>query len=575
MKIAFITNPPVQCGVAQFGQNTLYALRTYSQHEFHEFPLAGRDDFEKAFPAIAAADLALYNYHPFTLPFITPYEVGRTKKPAIGLVHEYDYLTAHSAHADIFRYRIVPDPTVVSRTSGLWAVPRIIRQNRIVARNSDETVTTIGTIGFLTPGKDFSELTDFSARHFKKAVLRVHAPSPYYGEKQDEIMKQMDEYLREKCVGKMELIISHEYLSPDGLVNFLAGNDLNAFFYDEQSGRGVSSVIDFAIASERPMVLSNCSMFRHIRHFAPELFLANTPVRQILETGGESCKRLKALWTPEKAARAYDDVFTEVIEDFAIPHTCRHNTVFTDDYRAALAPKEVEMRTLTPDVFSRKIARANVQQAYIMAQVEQYAKPESAILCVGYHEDTAYFALKAKGYAVDAIDPEHDMDLAEFYDAHRAKRYYDVIFSTSVLEHVVDDRAFMRQIADLLAPGGVAFLTVDFKESYVHGERIPGVDARLYTTHRILRELIPCLPGCRLLDTPDWNEYEPDFEYENCRYGFAGIAFQKVAGVPDRLTEYFNWSLQELRLKEQVEYFRTKADSLAKENEALRANCLK
>ena len=72
-----------------------------------------------------------------------------------------------------------------------------------------------------------------------------------------------------------------------------------------------------------------------------------------------------------------------------------------------------------------------MQQAFVKAQVERLATLKSKVLCVGYNSDTAYFALKKKGYDIEGIDPLYNMDLDGFYQQWDKVTRYDLIFSTS------------------------------------------------------------------------------------------------------------------------------------------------
>lgn len=541
MKIAFITNPSVQCGVSQYGLSIIAALQDFSRNTVISYPLAGKQDFEAAREDIAAADLAVYNYHPNTLGFLSKADIRSTGKPAVGLLHEFDYVTAYTELADLFRYRIVSDPSLASRLPGLWSVPRIVPQIPVAAPAND--IFTIGTFGFATQGKNYDEIIRFAARHFQKARIRLHIPNSFYCDKDGKYARQMVDDCRKLADDRIEIEFSGEYLSEEALVRFLAANDLNMFLYDDQPGRGISSVLDFAVAAERPLALSQSTMFRHVRAVAPELFLDISPLERILAEGTASCQRLKALWTPKNAANALDGIFEAVLADFARPRTHRVNTVLTDDLRVALQPREEEMKQLCPTIFIRKIPRANVQQAFVLEQVERHAQPGDAVLCVGYNDDTAYYTLQEKGYTIDAIDPEFNTDLDGFFKQYHGKRYYDCIFSTSAIEHVADDETFISQIAQLLAPGGIAILTMDFQEKYQDGAAIPAADKRLYSTARILGKFVPELHGCRLLDVPDWNEYEPDFDHDGCRYHFATLVFRKNAEVYDNAAEKYEYQM--------------------------------
>jgi len=185
---------------------------------------------------------------------------------------------------------------------------------------------------------------------------------------------------------------------------------------------------------------------------------------------------------------------------------------------------------LVPDMMSRKIPEANVQQAFVLNTVQnlatQFKSPK--ILCVGSYEDTAAAGLKKLGYKLKEIDPAINFDLNRFF--HRLftrKRSYDIIFSTSVIEHVKDDELFIRQIAELLVQGGIAILTCDYNDHYKPGDPIPSEDFRLYTQKDFKERLLPLLKDCSLVDEPQWDCPNPDFTYAGCRYTFATFVFRK------------------------------------------------
>jgi SAM-dependent methyltransferase len=185
---------------------------------------------------------------------------------------------------------------------------------------------------------------------------------------------------------------------------------------------------------------------------------------------------------------------------------------------------------LVPSMMSRKIPGANVQQAFVFDTVRyfaiQFKSPK--ILCVGSYEDTAAAGLKKIGYKLKEIDPVINCDLNRFFHKmFTRKGSYDIIFSTSVLEHVENDERFMAQIAGLLAPGGIAILTCDYNDRYKPGDRIPAEDFRLYTQKDFKKRLLPLLENCSLVDEPQWDCLDPDFTYNGCHYTFATIVIRR------------------------------------------------
>jgi len=200
------------------------------------------------------------------------------------------------------------------------------------------------------------------------------------------------------------------------------------------------------------------------------------------------------------------------------------NRVLRDSDREELGPTIALMTDLCPETMSRKIPRANVQQAFVFNVVRGKSVPGTQVLAVGSYEDTAAESLGKLGYVVTEVDPMINETLASFSD--HADHLFSVIIATSVLEHVKDDEGFIRDICWLLEPGGYAVLTCDFKNGYVVGDALPAENERFYTKYDLETRLGTVIWGCdcNLLDMPSW-EGEPDFSYGGCSYSFATLVF--------------------------------------------------
>jgi SAM-dependent methyltransferase len=157
----------------------------------------------------------------------------------------------------------------------------------------------------------------------------------------------------------------------------------------------------------------------------------------------------------------------------------------------------------------------------------KFQKPK--LLCVGSYEDTASMGLRKLGFTVEEIDPMINYYLQEYFTKPTTIRNsYDIIFSTSVIEHDPDDESFTRCIEDLLSPGGYAVITCDYKDGWKPGDPKPEVDARFYTKQDLEKRLLSCMPSCRLVDSPDWECPHPDFNYlGKYQYTFATFVIQK------------------------------------------------
>lgn len=185
-----------------------------------------------------------------------------------------------------------------------------------------------------------------------------------------------------------------------------------------------------------------------------------------------------------------------------------------------------ELFYLCPEMMSRKINGANVQQAFMFDTVRNLSNKNSKLLCIGSFEDTACESLMKLGYNITAIDPVINTNLNDFFN--KSKEKYDLIFSTSVIEHVEDDELFIEQICKLLKNGGYGVLTCDFNDNYKNGDGKPGEDFRLYTKKDLLKRLNSVLNNndCKIIGDVDYDSL-PDFQYGIYKYSFATYNFIK------------------------------------------------
>ena len=347
MKIAVINNDKPQCGVFQMGMSVYHALLEFSHHEVHLFTVSDQNNFLKQLNDMLAFDAVLFNYHPLIYPWLTRALVGQLSSGPIVVCinHEFDHMTAYAAYSDLFHYRLAFDPSLKSRCPNVAVIPRIVAQKKI--NKVKNGIFTVGTFGFTTGGKNFEKLIFFAKSLKRPCLLNLHLPFSAYCDADG--MKARNIVLQCKELGKNDNITvkaNHEFFDNDTLVDWLASNDLNIFLYADSPGRGISSVLDYALAAETPVALSDTTMFRHVKAFAPELFLSENSIDNILAVGAESARRLKQLWTPKNAVMRIEEAIGSFINDHKKSHRDRLNTVLDDNLRDYDAPHINEMAAL-------------------------------------------------------------------------------------------------------------------------------------------------------------------------------------------------------------------------------------
>jgi hypothetical protein len=98
------------------------------------------------------------------------------------------------------------------------------------------------------------------------------------------------------------------------MLDFLAGNTVNIFLYDVHKNRGLSSVIDWALAAHRPIVINKCGMFRHIYNAKPSICIEDSSLKDIIKNGITPLIPFYNEWTPEKFIQRYENIIKEVLD---------------------------------------------------------------------------------------------------------------------------------------------------------------------------------------------------------------------------------------------------------------------
>lgn len=198
------------------------------------------------------------------------------------------------------------------------------------------------------------------------------------------------------------------------------------------------------------------------------------------------------------------------------------NRILTQEYFQSIKEYLEKLNQYSSDVMSRKIPNSLVQHCHILKFILEEIPKTSRILCVGSYEDPIVDVLRALEYSVVDIDPMTNVSLEEFVQTNEEK--FDLVFSTSVIEHVPDDLTFLLNIKKCMAPYGKAILTCDFKSNWLNDQPVPTTSLRFYNDYYIksLLEKTKVSP----IDDPEWSDSVEDFQWEGINYTFACFGFK-------------------------------------------------
>jgi hypothetical protein len=579
-RVLYVNHSEERCGVYQFGRNVAGALSASTKFDFRYFECSTPE----ALNARVLDDrpiAVIYNYHPDTLAWAKWTSIfGQV--PQIATVHEVYQQLADGLNDYTFDYYIAPDPTLLLKNPIVFKTGRLIPDYR--TPYSPPPIPTIGSFGFGTSGKGFEDIVRHVQDEFDDAVIRFNIPFARFGDADGARARTIASNCR-ALVSKpgIRLEIGHDFLEDDRLLDFLATNSMNVFLYAQGHARGISSVIEYALAVDRPIAVSESRMFRHVHGASPSIVFPRSSLRRIMSNGVAPLRQFKEEYTRDNLIWDYERIvettsrrgrtqtalqklsrlflsktnhrrkafeyFSWAAHDRAIrpfvpsaPHSsfvdlpidrlAGFNRILDDSARSSYGSIVDQIWKFVPSIMKSKIPEANVQQAFVLDTAiklaRNYVSPK--ILAVGSYQDSAVATLKILGYDVTEIDPVLNYDLHTFLTKPSSSgQTFDLVISTSVIEHVLDDVQFCRDIVSVLRPGGLAILTCDFNDQYRPGDDIPDVDYRWYTQRDIKERLLPAIPDCRLYDEPNWACPAPDFVLvKRYRYSFASIVFQKL-----------------------------------------------
>ncbi len=587
--VLFVNHPEKECGVHQFGETVYSAIKKSVVYNFIYCECSDNNHLKELISTHKPASV-IYNYHPSTMSWLN---TGITRKiilPHIGIIHEVTQERVNKANKTLFDFHIAPDPTV------LLTNPIVFKTGRLIPSYTDTKasppVLTIGSFGFGTKGKGYTKIIKKVQEEFDEAIIRLNIPFAKFGDADGHGAKAYAEACKQ-LIHKpgIQLKITHDFLSQQEVLDFLAGNTINCFFYEENKNRGISSVIDIALAVNKPIAITKSNMFRNVTNTQPSICIEDTSLKAIIETGTKPLEPYKKEWTAENLSWDYERIVKNALCNFKQQSSVKSSLLSliektpvrkviskftklakssinrdklmlagqTNKRKSEYASYDISKKELlfeesnfnrildnkareqydavikilcqfSPDEMSRKIPEANIQQAFVFETVRNISRKFSNphILSVGCYEDTALLGLQKLGFEVDGIDPLLNYDLNTFMTKPGVlQNKYDIIFSTSVIEHVENDNKFVKEIAEMLNPGGFAVLTCDYKQDYKPGDKIPNVDFRFYTNYDLESRLPQNMKNCSIYGSYNWDYLQPDFWFENINYTFATFVTQK------------------------------------------------
>jgi len=304
MKTVLIINHRIkECGVQQLGSRVYELIRNSPKINYIYREIDDINKYNEVMEQLNP-EYIIYNWHIATMPWLTKQIINEHSRQKHYIIfHERGSLFEVYDKYLFLGGESVRNPTVPLEKSIF--LPRPLLEYTGDYKVND--VFTVGSFGFGFWQKGFHNLTKIVNDTLKGSILNLHLPISYYA----DTAGTQTQAVIDKCRSQAKditLNITQDFLTNDEILEFLAGNDINAFFYVEENSDGISSVIDYALSVKRPIIISNCEMFRHITR--NDILIEESSIADVYKRGVKPLKELYKKWSIKNFRREMEDLFS-------------------------------------------------------------------------------------------------------------------------------------------------------------------------------------------------------------------------------------------------------------------------
>lgn len=256
-------------------------------------------------------DFYFFNYHPFTMAWVDTSQLKKINGLVLTMVLEVSpgnpFVLCPSTH---FHGYCVLDPTIVHKNKRVFTFPRPLETINNLQPYVEKEIPVIGTFGFATRGKGFQHVVEAVNKEFEKAIVKINIPFGDFVPDSRTYSQFLGNLCKETAKKGIEVIVTHDYMSKEQLINWCSQNTLNCFLYDRNMP-GLAATTDQAIISGRPIAISNNDTFRHILAYLPPY--PNNSLKQSVEASTTAIKQMQKDWSQENFALKFEEMLQTLL----------------------------------------------------------------------------------------------------------------------------------------------------------------------------------------------------------------------------------------------------------------------
>lgn len=305
MNILFVNSKVYECGVYQYGKRICNILKAEDRYKFSFLETDNVYEFESAL-LNHKPDIIIYNWHISTMCWLTTektQELSHIKQ--LFIFHEGNLPT----HLHNNGYLAADMSCDVNNR--IYPLMRPIFDIKLETPKNE--IPVIGSFGFGFDNKGFDKICNLVSNTFETAIIKLHITNPFYGDYSGNTTNNIIQKCNSQITNpNISLVVTTNFLDDEDILAFLNSNSLNIFLYDDMQGRGLSSVIDYAISVNTPLAVNNSYMFRHITNETPNISIYNLNMKQILNNGINDILYYRNKWNHSKFKDNLFNTFTQL-----------------------------------------------------------------------------------------------------------------------------------------------------------------------------------------------------------------------------------------------------------------------
>ncbi|MEG3970455.1 methyltransferase domain-containing protein [Microcoleus sp. T2B6] len=546
--ILIVSHKQKQCGIYQYGVNITEALQKSDRYAFAYAECSNYTELKNAVAQTNPAAI-IYNYYQTTMPWLTKEMVRQYQIPQLGIMHDFTQEDADKVTRELFDWHLCPDPTLVENNPIVFKTKRLVPA--YINSQNVPNIVTIGSFGFGFSDQGCERLVSLVQEELERAKIVLHLPFNNVVDRQGQYALATAENCR-KIISKtgIELIINHEFLSKQQLLNFLASNTINAFLYDPLKYRGLSTVIDWALAVQRPIAVTKTKVLRHLSSVISNISVEHKTLKEIIQNGVAPLVPFYNEWSEDSFIVDYENILNKVL---ANPNHSRNQQTSVTQLHINAEKKglckflksKTEVNESTKYLKERGYVShrlgckdwdlANIIEDLSDGNLLDMGSSDSYLL-----KNALIKGLRGYKYGIDLQKPDVPLDEVKYFtgnlmDTGLPDKFFQNITCLSVLEHEVDIKRFASEVSRILAEQGKLYITVDYWNPKVVSKlRIFDKQWNIFDKSELVNLIQECKEkNLHLVDEVDWslgeavinpNYHSPDLSIQ---YTFGMLVFQK------------------------------------------------